>query len=407
MVTPSASRFARIAKDYHFGSMADEAPKVYGTRWQVIRELGKGGQGIVYEVADLHGGLFGDAAAAQYGRALQDFNRVYGNREEQLKAAREMVRLTAAIAKSDAVPRGALKELLPIDQAVNARTALERMKSELDVLQSTKHPALIRVLDSRIEDRWFVAEFFADGTLGDQPTLYKGDVVGSLRAIRPVMAAVAALHHGGVVHRDIKPANIFIADRGLVLGDCGLAIRVGNQDRLTRTFENVGTRDYMPVWAYSMRLEDVKPNFDVYSLGKVLWSMISGKPHFPIWRFDEPPHDLRTMFQYNSDIPYVHELLGKTVVSRELECQFGDATQLGDEVDRIIALLEARSQFPTRIRPMMCRFCGNGEYQERSGLTNQNFEDPKDRIHQYVCGRCGHIESFFWRRDQRPPGWLD
>ena len=66
-----------------------------------------------------------------------------------------------------------------------------------------------------------------------------------------------------------------------MLGDCGLAIKMENQDRITMTFENVGTRDYQPPWSYTMPLQDVKPSFDVFSLGKLLWAMVSGKPRFP------------------------------------------------------------------------------------------------------------------------------
>jgi len=63
----------------------------------------------------------------------------------------------------------------------------------------------------------------------------------------------------------VKPANVFIADDGhLVLGDFGLVIQPGSRDpRLTDTYENVGSRDWMPGWAMGMRMDDVRPSFDV------------------------------------------------------------------------------------------------------------------------------------------------
>ena len=81
-----------------------------------------------------------------------------------------------------------------------------------------------------------------------------------------------------------------------MLADCGLAFRLESQERLTMTFENVGTRDFQPPWSYGMRLADVQPNFDVFSLAKVLWTMVSGRPKFPLWYLYREEDDLRQMF---------------------------------------------------------------------------------------------------------------
>ena len=107
-------------------------------------------------------------------------------------------------------------------------------------------------------------------------------MLDALRAFRPIVDAVSALHAEQVVHRDIKPDNIFVASDGhLVMADCGLAFKLENQDRLTSTFENVGSRDFQPPWSYGIRLAEVQPTFDVFSLAKVLWTMVSGRPKFP------------------------------------------------------------------------------------------------------------------------------
>ncbi len=128
---------------------------------------------------------------------------------------------------------------------------------------------------------YFVMEFFPGGPLAKNLNLFRGNVLGALRAVRPIVDAVGVLHRAGVVHRDIKPDKVFLrADQSLLLGDFGLAIKLDNRERLTDTFENVGTRDYQPPWTYSSRLEDVKPNFDVFGLAKLLWAMLSGRLSF-------------------------------------------------------------------------------------------------------------------------------
>jgi serine/threonine protein kinase len=111
-------------------------------------------------------------------------------------------------------PKGALKQLLPIDNAVNAQTALTRMKTELEILKAVQHPSLVRVLDDHIEDGWFVTELFRHGTLGDHIDLHKGRILQALTAFRPLVEAVSELDQRDTVHRDIKPVNVFIGDNG-------------------------------------------------------------------------------------------------------------------------------------------------------------------------------------------------
>ena len=264
----------------------------------MVRSISRGGQGQVYLVRDASG----DSNTTDRRKTLQHaIATLVGvgvesqNDDAHSRFADEIRRITS----ESQTPCGALKKLLPIEEgaAEHEEAAIHRMRLELSTLQSVDHPALVKVLDSNLDEKWFVMEFLERGTLSSRLDKYKGNVLDALRDLRPIVDAVSALHTSNVVHRDIKPDNIFVAsDDRLVLGDCGLAFKLENQDRLTVTFENIGTRDFQPPWSHSMRLADVRPTFDVFSLGKVLWAMVSGRPRFPFWYSYRPENDLREMF---------------------------------------------------------------------------------------------------------------
>ena len=373
------------------------------SNWRVLRSLGRGGQGEVYEVENVTDLLVGKSQVAAFAELLSEFDRVHHNHDERAKTAEKIVRSIREIAKETNLPRGAMKELLPIDDAVNNQAARARMKKEIEFARSVQHPALVRILDVEDDGMSFVMEFFSGGSLANNRNLFRGNVLGALQAVRPIVDAVDGLHQAGVVHRDIKPENVFLrADRSLILGDFGLAIRLDNQERLTDTFENVGTRDYQPPWTYSLRIEDVKPNFDVFGLAKLLWVMISGRPGFPLEDFNVAPHDLRSMFPDNPDVLYVHQILGKAIVRREAQCQLADGSALLVDVDGAIRALKSGGQIPRKGSKLRCRFCGIGTYSSVSDFDSGGFSDPSDRRHFHRCDSCGHVESFLWRKDQSP-----
>ena len=137
----------------------------YG-KWEVVQSISRGGQGQVYLVRDASGDsntkdrrknlqhaiatLVGVGVESQYEEADSQF-------------ADEIRRITS----EPQMPHGALKKLLPIDEsaAEDEAVALQRMKRELSALESVDHPALVKVLDSNLDEKWFVMEFLERGTL--------------------------------------------------------------------------------------------------------------------------------------------------------------------------------------------------------------------------------------------------
>ncbi len=190
---------------------------------------------------------------------------------------------------------------------------------------------------------------------------YRGKVIPALKAFRSLVKTVATLHEKGYVHRDIKPANVFIRnDEELVLGDFGIVYVPGASDRLTHTDERVGPRDNMPGWAnIGVRLERVEPNFDIYMLGKLLWSMLDGRFVLPreYHRDAEYDFDLTQTFPSNPDMHMINVILDKCIVERASKCLPG-AQELLLVVDKMLQVLacgqdELQEAIPANV-------CGNG-----------------------------------------------
>jgi len=379
---------------------------VYGERWKTVKVLGKGGQGLVYLVLDVKGRAEESGLISELQRSMSQITGAH-TVESLREDGRKFIEIVSEIAGGHFLRNGALKQLLPLDEAVNAKCALERMKVEVEVMKSVQHQGLVGILDDRLDEQWFVMDYLGDETLDKRIDRYRGKPLEALKALRPVVEAVSLVHEKRIVHRDIKPGNIFLGQDGhLVLGDFGLAFKMEGAERVTDTFENVGTRDYMPGWAQTMRVADVTPAFDVFSLGKLLWVMVAGQPRMPLWYFTHPDFDLLKKFPESIGIVLVQEILSRTVVEFEKDC-LATAGELLAMITRVIGVLERGLDAPRR-NGMRCRVCGLGEYvhDDHKQLTASHMIlGPGNRVQFYICTNCGHIDWFYFDSGQTPPGW--
>ena len=211
-----------------------------------------------------------------------------------------------------------------------------------------------------------------------------------------------------MVHRDIKPHNIFISAAGeLVLGDFGLIFFDDDQHtRISATFQNVGSRDWMPGWAMTMKVEEVKPTIDVFSLGKVLWSMLSGTPVLPLWYWKRPRFNLEQLFPQVRYVGLANQLLAKCVVEEEEHC-LPTASDLLADVDSALLVIERDGQLLGDGIKRYCRVCGVGEYLPQRDAGNWLYHTPTGQqvLKIFTCNHCGHLQTFLFPDEDLLPAW--
>ena len=217
------------------------------------------------------------------------------------------------------------------------------------------------------------------------------------------MEAVAILHKNNVLHRDIKPDNIFFSDTGLVLGDFGLVFLTDDERaRISGTYENVGARDWMPPWAFGKRVEELSPTFDVFSLAKVLWAMISGKKILRLWYHTRPENNLSELFPRQPHMELVNQLLNMCIRENEEDMHCLDASMLLQLIDQILQVMKNRGDLLRKGLRRICMVCGDGTYQivvdDKQQLDMRAYMGfspvSGKRWRLLRCGSCGHVQFF-------------
>jgi len=173
----------------------------------------------------------------------------------------------------------AIKMLRP--ELARQPSVVERFRTEAVTLAKLNHTnvATLHSFFRQGEDFFMVMEFVSGETLGDM--IKAQGAMQCDQAIELFCMALEGIDHAhkmGIVHRDIKPANMMLTETGSIkVMDFGIA-RVLGTDRLTKTGHLIGTVEYMS--PEQVRGEETDARSDIYSLGILLYEMLTGRVPF-------------------------------------------------------------------------------------------------------------------------------
>jgi WD40 repeat protein/tRNA A-37 threonylcarbamoyl transferase component Bud32 len=221
---------------------------------------------------------------------------------------------------------------------------LQRFNTEAAAAAQLQHPGIVALYEAGTYEGqpYFSMEFVQGSSLAHLTAA--GPLPGRVAAayLEKTARAVHFAHHRGILHRDLKPANILVDEHGQPkITDFGLAKLIQTDSGQTRTGTVIGTPSYMsPEQASASK--DVGPATDIYSLGAILYELITGRPPF------RGETALATLTQVAENDPPPPRSLCKTIdvdleticlkcLSKEPHRRYPTAEALADDLQRYLA----------------------------------------------------------------------
>jgi TolB-like protein/predicted Ser/Thr protein kinase len=222
-----------------FESVLVEA-NVTDTQWrlghyEILEEIGRGGMGVIYR------------ARQQHSRRIVAVKRIFAHE-------------------------------------ANAHETLTRFRREAEAVASLDHSNILPIYEvSESEDGlpFFSMKYAIGGSLRTAAPTLRSKPRECVRVMAKVARAMDYAHGKGILHRDLQPGNILLDENGEpMVSDFGLAKWLDQTSDLTRTLETLGTPGYIAPEQAESRAADLTSAADTYSLGAILFYLLTGRPPF-------------------------------------------------------------------------------------------------------------------------------
>jgi TolB-like protein/predicted Ser/Thr protein kinase len=216
------------------------AVSVADTHWrlgnyEILEEIGRGGMGVIYRARQRHS------------RRVVALKRVLGYHTD-------------------------------------SRETLIRFRREAEAAASLDHPNILPIYDVGESEEgipYFGMKYAAGGSLQEVGPALRDNRREIIGLLAKVTRAVQYAHRRGILHRDLKPGNILLDGRGEPLvSDFGLAKWLDTSTDLTRTLTVFGTPGFIAPEQAEGPAADLTPAADLYSLGAILFDLLTGRPPF-------------------------------------------------------------------------------------------------------------------------------
>jgi tetratricopeptide (TPR) repeat protein/tRNA A-37 threonylcarbamoyl transferase component Bud32 len=221
----------------------------------------------------------------------------------------------------------------------------QRFRREAQAAAGLSHRNVVLIHDAgTVGGRHYLVMELIDGRpLLDVLKDRRQDLTSLLRILEKAARGVAAAHERGIVHRDLKPSNILVTSSGEPkVADFGLAHLMDSTAQLTKTGSSLGTPLYMSPEQVEGRSKDISPRTDVYSLGAILYELVTGRvPHEGETMMEiygrivrDDPIPPRTL---HSNAPEALQTVALKALEKDPQQRYPTATEFADDLAGYLA----------------------------------------------------------------------